>query len=66
MKKVIDDGIIGIRNEVMVPQTQFRVNPFLGVTSREMNKRYRFVYDKRRILEEYHTVPFGWVDFNQE
>ena len=35
------------------------------VRSRSMTKQYRVVYDKRRILPNLDTLPFGYVDSSQ-
>lgn len=36
------------------------------VVSRSMTKQYRVVYDKRRILPNLDTLPFGFVDSSED
>jgi G:T-mismatch repair DNA endonuclease (very short patch repair protein) len=73
MKKLIDESVnqesiseeIDIdkdaEREIEVPQKVIRVSPFLEIKTKIFNKKYRFVYDKRRIISnEYATVPFGY------
>jgi hypothetical protein len=46
-----------------VPQKIINVSPFLDLRTKEIKKKYRFVYDKRRIMpnnNNYTTVPFGY------
>lgn len=45
-----------------VPQKQISVSRDLDLLTNETIKKYRFVYDKRRInSEDYTTIPFGYV-----
>ncbi len=47
--------------EIEVPQKIIRVNPYLDLSTKEVKKKYRFVYDKRRIIpDDYSTLPFGF------
>ncbi len=67
MKAVIDNAMEHQKNSEIepmilnVPQKTFNVTPHLEVKSKEILKKYQFVYDKRRILPEtYCTLPFGY------
>jgi very-short-patch-repair endonuclease len=68
MKKLIDEYIKKLSeendclvNELEVPQKIIRVTPFLEMETKKIMKKYKFVYDKRRLLKDsYTTVPFGY------
>jgi hypothetical protein len=67
MKVLIDNAMEFQKNPEIepmvldVPQKTFNVTPFLDLKSKEILKKYRFVYDKRRIIPEtYCTLPFGY------
>jgi len=44
-----------------VPQKTITVTPYLDLVTKEIQKKYRFVYDKRRIITDFITVPFGYL-----
>lgn len=49
------------KTELLVPQKIIRVNHFLDLQTKLLMKKYRFVFDKRRIIpNEYFTIPFGY------
>jgi hypothetical protein len=48
--------------EIYVPQLLFRTNQHGEVSTANIQKKYRVVYDKRRLLPDYTTIPFGYVD----
>ena len=67
MKELIDEYVSSIEendfNQTIheVPQQVFKINPFLDIKSEKILKKYRFFYDKRRIIPfTYETVPFGY------
>ena len=67
MKTLIDEYVQSleetdfIQTVYEVPQQVFRINPFLDITSEKIHKKYRFFYDKRRIIPStYNTFPFGY------
>lgn len=71
MKNLIDEYVQSIEepdfNQTVyeVPQQVFKINPFLDITSEKIFKKYRFFYDKRRIiLFTYETLPFGYNNLN--
>jgi DNA polymerase type B, organellar and viral len=47
---------------VYVPQLLFRSNYFGEVSTATIHKKYQVVYDKRRVLPDYTTLPFGYID----
>jgi hypothetical protein len=49
-----------------VPQKTITVTPFLELLTKAIQKKYRFVYDKRRIIpSDLTTVPFGYQRIEQ-
>jgi hypothetical protein len=49
-----------------VPQKTITVTPFLELLTKEIKKKYRFVYDKRRIIpSDLTTIPFGYQRVEQ-
>ena len=57
MKALIDRNIASIA----VPQTRFMVGPYLDVFSQDFEKNYQFNFVKRRLLNNYLTLPFGYA-----
>ena len=34
----------------------------MKIVNKDLTKQYRMVYDKRILIDDYHTVPYGYVD----
>ncbi len=34
----------------------------LKIVNKDLSKKYRMVYDKRIIIEDYHTIPYGYIE----
>ncbi|XP_055337792.1 uncharacterized protein LOC129587874 [Paramacrobiotus metropolitanus] len=46
---------------VNYPDSIQRHKPSLTLRQRDMSKKFRMTYDKRRIVENWNTLPFGYV-----
>jgi hypothetical protein len=44
-----------------VPQKTMTVKSYLDLVTKEIAKKYRFAYYKRRIITDLTTVPFGYL-----
>ena len=62
MKEIIDTYIqnSSTNQGLNVPQLIFKTTPFHDVTTERTNKIFKFVYDKRMIMSDYTTLPFGF------
>ncbi len=49
-------------DEVRIPQLLFKTTNTCVVSTATIKKRFRIVYDKRVIRDDYTTVPFGFSD----
>ena len=50
----------GDQEEIRVPQLLFKTTNNCSVSTANVQKRFRIVYDKRIIRPDYTTVPFGF------
>ena len=57
MKSLIDRNI----EQIKVPQTRFVVNKYFDVFSQDFDKNYQFNFVKRRIVNNYFTLPYGFA-----
>lgn len=54
---VLDDAVVA---PISVDQKTFR-RSVDGIRTEYLKKKYRIVYKKRRIINEFETQPWGWV-----
>ncbi|EGT35888.1 hypothetical protein CAEBREN_04170 [Caenorhabditis brenneri] len=61
METLVDEVINGsLRSVVEVPQQQVRRNRDHSVFFKEVQKRFRYTFDKRRVLPDGSTLPYGF------
>ena len=58
-KKVREFVTLGIKDYTTIVQPQICRNSDRSLTTRQLAKKYSIVYDKRRILPDFTTLPFG-------
>jgi hypothetical protein len=44
-----------------IPQMRFDKDKMHVITTKEIEKKYQFCYDKRKRYGEYNTLPWGWI-----
>jgi hypothetical protein len=61
MKKIILED--NLASKIAVPQLRIRINPHTwDLINNNSEKIYQFVYDKRVLIENFETRPFGFVE----
>lgn len=52
----------GCKEEVEIVQRSILRTKEHKIVTRNTKKNYRVVYDKRRVLDDFTTVPYGYYD----
>ena len=62
MKQHVDEFIKENTNNLTqdVPQMKFKVSKYSDIHTCYTTKKYRLVYEKRKVLTDYRTRPFGF------
>ena len=61
MKNILNQYIFNQNNiSIEVPQKRFKSNFAHDILVEDMRKDYRFVFNKRKIMPDYSTRPFGY------
>jgi hypothetical protein len=61
-KKVMDFVRFGLRNKTSIVQPQIARTANREVVTKDIAKDYGVVYDKRWVLNDYSTLPFGMCE----
>ena len=63
MERHVREFVAGVHGEeTFVTSNQLRRDKSHVMVTRKESKRYRVVYDKRRVLPDFSTLPFGFRD----
>jgi hypothetical protein len=60
LKNAVEQKVKGIRKTIKVPQHRIRVNKQMELHTVEEVKEFQVVYEKRRLLHDFSTLPWGW------
>ena len=62
LKDAVEQKVKGIHKTIKVPQTRIKVNKQMELHTVEEDKEFQVVYEKRRLLQDFRTLPWGWRD----
>jgi hypothetical protein len=62
LKDAVEQKVKGIHKTIKVPQTRIKVNKQMELHTVEEEKEFQVVYEKRRLLSDFRTLPWGWRD----
>jgi hypothetical protein len=62
LRDAVDKKVKGIHKIIKVPQTRIRVNKQMELHTVDEEKEFQVVYEKRRLLCDFRTLPWGWRD----
>ncbi|KAF1760249.1 hypothetical protein GCK72_008495 [Caenorhabditis remanei] len=63
MEEMVEEVLAGIsRSTIKVPQQQVRRDRNHDVYFKEVSKKFRFTFDKRRVLPDGSTLPYGYCN----
>lgn len=65
LKNAVEQKVQGIHKTIKVPQTRIKVNKQMELHTVEEEKEFQVVYEKRRLLRNFCTRPWGWRDYEK-